>query len=106
MEHPGLLYVAATLLSLVAVLLLFLAGGLRAALRPVRDQGGLGASLYRLLGGDTPTPVGAYVATAAIAGAFVLSLTGFILHAQDLASHGQHAAAHVHEEGAGGEHKH
>src|SRR5947209_19088641 len=96
MEHPGLLYVAATLLPLAAFLLLLLAGGLRAALRPARDQGGLGASLYRLLGGDTPTRAGAYVATAAIAAAFVLSLTGFILHARDTADHGQHAAAHAH----------
>jgi NADH-quinone oxidoreductase subunit L len=128
MEHPGLLYVAATLLPLAAFLLLLLAGGLRAALRSalgpsgpdlsqfsetdswldfslrsVREKSGFGAWLYRLLGGDRPTPVGAYVATAAIAGAFVLSLIGFILHAQDTAHHDQPAAAHnhAHDHGAG-----
>jgi NADH-quinone oxidoreductase subunit L len=107
MEHPGLLYVAATLLPLAAFVLLLLAGGLRAALRPARDGGGLGASLYQLLGGDRPTKVGAYVATAAIAGAFVLSLIGFILHAQDLSSHGAHAEPPAHEHKAGdAEHEH
>ena len=36
-DHPGLLYVAATLLPLLSFVLLLLVHGFRAGLRPVRD---------------------------------------------------------------------
>ncbi|MFN4261793.1 MAG: NADH-quinone oxidoreductase subunit L [Gemmataceae bacterium] len=97
--HPGLLYVYATLLPLLSFLLLFLAGGIRGLARSYKGSG-LGRTIYDLLGGDTPRRTGAYVATAAIALSFVLSLVGFLLHAQDVAhhdTHEHHAAAGHHD---------
>ena len=81
-DHPGLLFVAATLLPLLSFVLLLLAGGLRAALRSSR-QSGAGAALYQLLGGDRPVRTGAYIATGAIGLAFVLCLIGFVLFTTD-----------------------
>jgi NADH-quinone oxidoreductase subunit L len=78
MQHPGQLYVAATLLPLASFLLLLLAGAIRAAARPFR-QGGAGAALYEALGGDRPVRAGAYIATGAISLSFVLSVIGFFL---------------------------
>jgi NADH-quinone oxidoreductase subunit L len=75
MQHPGLLYVAATLLPLASFSILLLAGAFRTlagSLRPVR--------------------AGAHVATGAMALAFVLSVIGFVLFLQD-ASHGHGHAA-------------
>ncbi len=72
-EHPGLIYVVATLLPLASFVVLLLAGGLRNALRS-RKPGGLGD---KLLGGDSPGKLAAYVATGAIGLAFVCSLIGF-----------------------------
>jgi NADH-quinone oxidoreductase subunit L len=82
-HHPGLLFVAATLLPLASFLLLLLAGGLRAAVRPYRDESPLCDGLYRALGGETPPKLGAYIAAAAIGLACVCSVTGFVLHAVD-----------------------
>jgi NADH-quinone oxidoreductase subunit L len=108
LEHPGLLYVAATLLPVASFVLLLLAGGLRATLRP-RPEGGGGGSLYELLGGDRPVRAGAYVATGAIGLAFVLSLIGFVWFSQDYAAlhqehHAEHAAATDHGEAAAAGH--
>jgi NADH-quinone oxidoreductase subunit L len=80
-EHPGMLYVAATLLPLASFTLLLLVGGVRNLLRRYR-QSGLVESLYLALGGDTPGRAAAFIATGAIAGAFLLSLIGFILFLQ------------------------
>lgn len=77
-EHPGLLYVVATLLPLAAFVFLLLAGGLRNFLRPQRESAGIGASLYQMLGGDVPIKFAAYVATGAIGLAFVFSLIGAV----------------------------
>ncbi len=103
-----MLYVAATLLPVISFVLLLLAGGLRAALRPGRE-GGPGGSLYQMLGGDRPVRTGAYVATSAIGLAFVLSLIGFVWYSRDYAAlhqehHDQQAAAAGHgaEGGAAG----
>ena len=96
LEHPGLLYVAATLLPVISFVLLLLVGGLRAALRPGVD-GGPGGSLYQMLGGDQPVRTGAYVATGAIGLAFVLSLIGFVWHSRDYAV--LHVAHHGGQEG-------
>src|SRR5947209_11548809 len=82
LENPGLLYVAATLLPLASFVILLLAGGLRLALRQSRESG-LGAATYQMLGGDRPHRAAAFVATAAIGLAFVLSLIGFIYFLQD-----------------------
>ena len=84
-EHPGLLYVVATLLPLASFLLLLLAGWLRGSLRPVRDTP-LGESLYNLLGGDAPGKTAAYVATGAMALAFLLSFIGFCQFLPDQAA--------------------
>jgi NADH-quinone oxidoreductase subunit L len=95
-DQPGLWFVAATLLPLASFLLLLLAGALRLALRP-RD-GGPGGGLYRLLGDATPVRTGAYLATAAIAGAFVLCLIGSIQYLSEYSRHhsslGHGATAH------------
>jgi NADH-quinone oxidoreductase subunit L len=95
-EHPGHLYVLATLLPMAAFLLILLGKALRTALWSQRDSGGAGEALYQILGGDKPSPVAAYLATGAIAGAFVLSVVGFVLFSQDHAAHGAH---HVEEAG-------
>src|SRR3954449_4352978 len=81
-EHPGLIYVVATLVPLASFLLLLLAGASRAALR-ANKCGGLCDAIYGGLGGDTPRKVGAYIATAAIGISCVLCLIGFIHYASE-----------------------
>jgi NADH-quinone oxidoreductase subunit L len=108
MQNPGQLYVWATLMPLASFLLLLLAGAIRAAVRPVRHTPA-GAALYNALGGDRPVRTGAYVATAAISLAFVLSLIGFVLFlGSESQGHdhpaGTHAASVAHE-GAGEQEK-
>ncbi|TMQ33756.1 MAG: NADH-quinone oxidoreductase subunit L [Planctomycetota bacterium] len=102
LDNPGLLYVAATLLPLASFVLLLLAGALRSVARPYRDQGGIGASLYETMGGDRPQRTGAYVATAAIGLAFVLSLVGFIYFVKDHGFGGHREGAHAVAGGQGG----
>jgi NADH-quinone oxidoreductase subunit L len=91
-DRPGLLFVVATFLPLVSFLLLFLARGLWAALRPYRESPGAGA-LYELLGGDGGGRGGAYLATAAIALAFVLCMTGFVLFTREQGAYEKERAA-------------
>src|SRR5262245_8144219 len=80
-SHPGLLYVAATLLPLLSFLILLLAGAVRSASRPRPGQPS--SPLYELLGSGRPMKIGAYLATAAIAGSFLLSLAGFVKFTAD-----------------------
>src|SRR5262249_47625243 len=80
-SRPGLLYVAATFLPLLSFLILLLAGGVRPASRPRPGQ--TPSPLYELLGSGRPMKAGAYLATAAIAGSFLLSLAGFIKFTAD-----------------------
>jgi NADH-quinone oxidoreductase subunit L len=87
-EHPGLLFVAATLLPLLSFLLIFLACGAWAVLRNYHDSEG-GESLFNLFGGEAGGRGAAYVATAAIAGAFLLSATGFVLLLSEEGAHEQ-----------------
>jgi NADH-quinone oxidoreductase subunit L len=103
-EHPGLLFVAATLLPLASFVLLLLAGAVRWAARPHRDTP-LGGAIYSALGGDVPARWPAYVATGAIAGAFVLSVVGFVYFLQHHPIHwvGEHQAE-SHSAGEGHEH--
>jgi len=101
MEHPGLLYVAATLLPLASFVTLLLAGAVRAAARPLRETP-LGGALYQALGGDAPQRIGAFIATSAIGLAFVLSVIGFILFVRGpgaAPAHTEHAgeSAEIHE---------
>src|SRR5262245_38393990 len=103
-KHPGLLFVAATLLPLLSVILLLLGGGLRNALRSSKNSGGVGASLFHLLGGEVTGRGPAYIATGAIGLAFVCSLIGFILFLMNPPHHGDHGPG-AHAAGAHG-HKH
>jgi len=104
MEHPGLLYVAATLLPLASFLILLVWGGLRNFARRNKATSPALDGVYQILGGDAITRTPAYIATAAIAGAFALCLTGFILHAKDDHDHGASAPAHSHDHDHGHEH--
>jgi NADH-quinone oxidoreductase subunit L len=78
MTKPGLLFVAATLLPLVSFLFLLLVGAVRFACRRYQDNATAGA-IFKLLGGDVPARWPAFVATAAIAGAFVVCVVGFVM---------------------------
>lgn len=82
-NHPGLLFVWATLLPMASFVLLLLAGMLRTALRPHAKEGGAAASLYQLLGGDVTGRGPAYVALAGIFLAFVCSFSGLVLYLGD-----------------------
>src|SRR5687767_11612354 len=78
MEIPGRLYVVATLLPLAAFFVLLVAGGVRAACRPFRRQGGFAGSLYWVCGGDKPLKTGAYLATGCMAVAAALAVYGLL----------------------------
>ena len=85
--NPGfMIYVVATLLPLLAFLLLLLRGGLLHFLRPYKN-GGLGQTLWNALDFEHQGKGPAYISTIAIGGAFVLAALGFILYAGD-PSHG------------------
>ncbi len=98
-NRPGFLFVIATLLPLASFVLLLLAGGLRNALRSCREES-LGHNLYTMLGGDIPPRWPAYIATGAIALAFVLCLAGFITYTTEhAANEARHEELHekIHE---------
>jgi NADH-quinone oxidoreductase subunit L len=76
-EHPGWYFVAATLAPLLSFVLILLASAMWCATRPFRDTPA-GAALFNLFGGEERGRTPAYVATGAIALAFVFSLIGFI----------------------------
>ena len=76
-QHPGWLYVIATLLPLASFVFLLLFGAVRNVARAYRATGP-GGLVYGALGGDTPPRIGAYVATAAIGLSCVLSLVGLV----------------------------
>jgi NADH-quinone oxidoreductase subunit L len=81
-QHPGYLFVAATFVPLLSFVLILLARATRLALRPYRESPSV-TPVYNLFGGDVGGKGGAYVALGAIAIAFLLSLTGFILFARE-----------------------
>ena len=89
---PGRLYVVGTLLPLAAFALLLVAGGLRALCRPFRQQGGMAASVYWALGGDTPARGGAYLTTACMGLAAVIGFAGLVLFLNDHTTGAEHAA--------------
>src|SRR5262249_20749592 len=78
----GLLYVWATLLPLVSFTILLILGGVKNLARRYRDNR-FGEAVYETLGGDRPSRWGGFLATAAIAGSFVLCLIGFGYHLHD-----------------------
>src|SRR6266852_6155413 len=108
-EKPGLLFVVATLLPIASFGLLLLAAALRWGMRPhVKDSPGI-KTVFELLGGEVTGRGPAYVALAAIALAFLCSLTGFIwfvieapkIHhlADEIRQHRiAHASAHSHKD--------
>jgi NADH-quinone oxidoreductase subunit L len=77
--HPGYFFVVATVLPLASFVLIFLASGLWCLARRYRDSPGWEA-IYDFTGGDRGGKLPAYVATGAIALAFVCSLYAGILH--------------------------
>ncbi len=77
--HPGYFFVAATLLPLASFVLIFLASGLWCLARRYRESP-VWEEVYQFTGGDRAGKLPAYLATAAIALAFVCSLYGGILH--------------------------
>jgi NADH-quinone oxidoreductase subunit L len=81
-DHPGQLFVVATLLPLAAFLLILLASAIWAALRPYQKNSAV-RPLFDLFGGEDEDRPGrgrwaAYTATYAIAIAFLFSLSGAI----------------------------
>ncbi len=78
-EHPGLYFVAATLLPLASFVILLIAGGLRNFLRPYKHSEPCG-SIFNLLGGEATGRGPAYVGLGAIVIAFFLSFSGFCLY--------------------------
>src|SRR5437588_8183121 len=79
---PGLIFVVATLLPLASFALILLAFAVRTALRS-SPEGSLGAKFYQGLGGDVPSRWPAWLATAAIGLAFVLSAVGSVWFYRD-----------------------
>ncbi|MGE3808576.1 MAG: proton-conducting transporter membrane subunit, partial [Gemmataceae bacterium] len=115
-DHPGLFFVAATLMPALSLAILLLTGFLRKVVRARQADSPTCASFYQTLGGDRPGKGAAYVATAAIGLAFVFSFIGFLHFAADMRAkeelehkiaHGGHdehdhkpGEAHVHEPSA------
>src|SRR5438034_942725 len=94
LEHPGLLFVLATVLPLVSFLLIFLASGGWCIARRYRNSPGM-EGLYQLFGGDKPGKTPALIALAAIGLAFVCSATGFVLHyKEEVDYHHEHEELH------------
>src|SRR6266487_535690 len=96
-EHPGLIFVVATLLPLASFLLLLLVGALRSGLRGHREKDGLGQTLFLALGGDSPGKIAAYIATGAIGLAFLCCLAGGIQFLSE-AHHLEETVAKLHTE--------
>ncbi len=77
-EHPGLLFVVATLLPMVSFTLLLLAGAKRCFLRPHAKTNPAAKALFNFLGGEVTGRGPAYVALGAIGLAFFFSMAGFV----------------------------
>jgi NADH-quinone oxidoreductase subunit L len=93
-DHPGWYFVVATLLPLLSFLLILLASALWCAGRAYRNTSA-GAALFNLCGGEERGRTAAYVATGAIAIAFVFSFAGFIRFS--VQQHGFEAEIKKHE---------
>ena len=82
-DSPGRLFVAATLLPLVPVVLLVLSGTARNLARPHGRSGGWASSIYWLLGGDHSLKTGGYLTLAAMLGSAVLAVAGLTQYFAD-----------------------
>src|SRR5690242_2488897 len=94
-DHPGLYFVWATLLPLASFVFLLLASAVRAYVRRYQERDG---EYVR------PPRWPAFVATGAIAGAFVLCLIGAIIFFGEQGTHhhgGEHAEATEHAQTEG-----
>jgi NADH-quinone oxidoreductase subunit L len=89
-EHPGLLFVLATILPLVSFVILLLTGAIRSWARSVRPD-----APHWLEGNRPPGRMGAYIATGAIAASCILCLIGFVMFLREHAEHDPHVAAHA-----------
>jgi NADH-quinone oxidoreductase subunit L len=85
-HHPGLLFVAATLLPLLSFVLILLSFAVKTFVR-TSAEGSAGAAIFRMLGGPAPGRAAAFVATGAIGLACVLCLIGFVIYVRGHASH-------------------
>src|SRR5262245_7436160 len=94
-DDPGLLYVAATLIPLLAFFAMLTVGGIKNLARTYKESA-WGSSLFWLLGGDRPGKAGAYVATGAIGLACILSFIGLarFLGEFPVSAHGNEAVSH------------
>src|SRR5437879_3818925 len=79
-DHPGLLFVVATLLPIASFVLLLLAGAARSFLRGCCRDNKAADAVFKLLGGEVTGRGPALVALGAIALAFVFSFAGFIAY--------------------------
>lgn len=82
-DNPGRLFLVATLLPLVPVVLMLLSGTVRNMTRSQGRAGGPQSSIYWLLGGDQPLKVGGYLALAAMLAAAACAVAGTVLHYED-----------------------
>src|SRR5580704_17620698 len=94
-HHPGLLFVGATLLPIVSFVLILLSFAIKTFFRK-SPEGSTGEAIFKLFGGPVPGRIPAYVATGAIALAFVLCFTGTVLY---VSGHVDHEAKEVSLEG-------
>jgi NADH-quinone oxidoreductase subunit L len=85
-QHPGLLFVAATLLPLASFVLILLAFAVKTFFRK-SPEGSPGRAIFQAMGGPAPGRLAAYVATGAIGLACVLCVTGFVIFIQGYSSH-------------------
>jgi NADH-quinone oxidoreductase subunit L len=92
-ERPGLLFVVATLLPLASFLIIFISFGFWALFRPYRDDDDGRAGLFEVFGGNRPGSLPAFVALAAIVGAFLCSFAGAVQFFGEQAGRHQHAEA-------------
>src|SRR5579884_1896342 len=77
-QHPGGLFVIATLLPLAAFLAIFLSRGLWGAIRPYHNKP-WARGLFRVLDGQPFQRAAAWVSVSAIAAACACSVTGFVI---------------------------
>ena len=87
-DHPGLLFVCATMLPLAAFTLLLLVGGVRNLLRPYKNAGPV-SQIYEFLDVHATGKGSFYLGFAGIVVAFLCSFSGFC---QYLGEHGAYAA--------------
>jgi NADH-quinone oxidoreductase subunit L len=85
-QHPGLLFVAATLLPLLSFLVILLTFAVKTFFRK-SPAGSPGEAIFQLLGGPVPSRAASFVATAAMGLAFVLSFTGTVIFNSEHSAH-------------------